>query len=396
MVNRSSVDRNLMRLTRAEMDRRWGLVRTYLTTHGIDALVTQCTRDFHGGYVKWLTDIPAANPRTVIFHASDLMSVIDHGPMGRRRVLNDSDRDHPGVGELLTTAAVPSAHFTQTTDAQVCAEVIRSRGYRRVALVGHMNAPYGFVSHLKSSLAVEFIDGTDALDAMKAIKSEEEIAVMRATAELQDSVFNAVLAGARPGMRDVEITALARHAAEREGSEQSLFLASSAPMGTPATFATRHFQGRTVSSGDQMLLLVENNGLGGYYTELVRTIVFGKASQELRDHFAVAMEAQADAVRRLVPGASCREIGIANDQFMTTRNHHPEPRLFGHGHGYDIVERPLLRFDETMNVEANMVFSVHPAYATETVYSTVCDTFVVRPDGTKERLHKTPQQIFEI
>jgi Xaa-Pro aminopeptidase len=231
---------------------------------------------------------------------------------------------------------------------------------------------------------------------MKAIKSEEEIGIMRATARLQDAVLRHVLSVARPGMRDVEVTAHARHAAELAGSEQSLFLASSAPMGTPALFASRHFQGRTIKPGDQLLLLVENTGLGGYYTELVRTIVFGRASNELREHFDVTRQAQAETLARLVPGASCSEIGVANDQFMTSRGRHPEPRLFGHGHGYDIVERPLLRFDETMPVAANMVFSIHPAYATETAYATVCDSFVVAADGTKERLHETPQEIFEV
>lgn len=391
-------DRKLLRLSRQEMERRWALVRTYLSERRIDALVTQTTRDFHGGYTKWLTDIPSANPRTVIFHASDWMSVIDHGPMGRRRTMDGYDRDHPGVGELLTTAAVPSVHFTQTTDAEVCVHVLRSRGYKRVALVGQANAPYGFVQHLVATLEgkVEFVDATDAVDHMKAIKSEEEICILRATAALQDEVFQSVLQHAKPGMRDVEVTALARHTAERAGSEQSLFLASSAPMGRPALFATRHFQGRVIQPGDQLLLLVENNGLGGYYTELVRTLVFGKASQELRDHFEVAKEAQQEALRRLVPGALCSEVGIANDEFMIDRGHHPEPRLFGHGQGYDIVERPILRFDETMRVEQNMNFAVHPAFATSSVYVTVCDNFIIGPNGVSERLHKTPQILFEV
>lgn len=395
-MSEPNTSRKLFRLSRPEMERRWTLVRAHMREHRIDALVVQNTRDFHGGYVKWLTDVPAANPRTVVLHAADLMTVIDHGPMGRRVVLDGDHPDHPGVGELLTTAAVPSAHFTQREDAEVCLAAIRSRGYRRVALAGHMNAPYGFVDRLMAEEGLDIVDATDALDRMKAIKSDEEVAVMRATAALQDEVFSAVLAEARPGMRDVEVTALARYAAERRGSEQSLFLASSAPSGTPATFASRHFQGRTFAPGDQFLILVENNGVGGYYTELVRIVVFGRASDELREHFSVALEAQVDTVRRLVPGASCAEIGIANDAFMTSRGRHPEPRLFGHGHGYDIVERPLLRFDETMTVEAGMVFSVHPAYATDRVYTTVCDSFLVGPKGVSERLHRTPQQIFEI
>ena len=43
-----------------------------------------------------------------------------------------------------------------------------------------------------------------------------------------------------------------------------------------------------------------------------------------------------------------------------------------------------------------MVFSIHPAYGSETFYVTVCDSFLVGPRGVSERLHKTPQILFEI
>ena len=93
----------------------------------------------------------------------------------------------------------------------------------------------------------------------------------------------------KPGMRDSEITALAQYEGELLGSEQGLFRCSSAPLGEPAILRGRHYQGRIMKSGDYMTLLIENNGPGGHYAELARTFVFGKASQELRDAFAVVL-----------------------------------------------------------------------------------------------------------
>lgn len=76
-------DRRMARITIPELERRWKLVRDYLKERDIDALVAQNTRDFHGGYVKWLTDIPAGTyPRTVVFHAADLMTIVEHGAAG--------------------------------------------------------------------------------------------------------------------------------------------------------------------------------------------------------------------------------------------------------------------------------------------------------------------------
>ena len=56
-----------------------------------------------------------------------------------------------------------------------------------------------------------------------------------------------------------------------------------------------------------MTFLIEVNGPGGYFTEVGRTIVLGKASQELKDNFATTVEAQDYSASLLKPGASCRE-----------------------------------------------------------------------------------------
>jgi Xaa-Pro aminopeptidase len=391
-------DRKLSPVSRAELERRWALVRAHLRERQIGALVAQSTRDFHGGYVRWFTDVPAGNPRTVIFHADDLMTVVDHGPAGRRRTLSGDDPHHPGVGELITTAAFSSAHYTQTADAEAVVEMLRRRGHRRIGLVGAASTAHAFVAHVTENLAgaSEISDETDAVDRFKAIKSVEEIAAIRATAQMQDAVFAKVLAQAQPGMRDFEITALARYEGERAGSEQGLFLAASSPLGRPAPFAARHGQGRTIRPGDHLTLLIENNGFGGFYTELARIIVFGKASPELHHGFQSAAEAQANTVKQLKPGTAARDIAPAHDAFMRSRGLPLETRLYAHSQGYDLVERPLIRTDETMTLAAGMSMAVHPTYATGAMFMVVCDNFLVGDQGPSERLHTTPQTIFEL
>jgi Xaa-Pro aminopeptidase len=390
--------RKLFPVSRAELERRWALVRAHMRGHGLGALVAQSTRDFHGGTIRWFTDVPAGNPRTVVFHVDEPMTVVDHGPAGRRRALSGHDPHHPGVAELITTAAFAPAHYTQTADAEAVLEVLRRRGYRKVGLVGGASTPHGFVAHLTARLAgvSEISDETDAIDALKAVKSAEEIAAIRAAARMQDAVFARVLEQVRPGMRDFEVTALARYAGELAGSEQGLFLASSAPLGTPAPFAARHGQGRTIRPGDHITLLIENNGFGGFYTELARTIVLGKAPPELRDAFAAAVAAQAHTVQRLTPGASCREIALAHDAFMGSRGLPLETRLYAHSQGYDLVERPLVRADETMRLAAGMNMAVHPTFATKSMFVVVCDNYLVEAHGPSACLHATEKKIFEI
>lgn len=258
--------------------------------------------------------------------------------------------------------------------------------------------PHGFVSYIESTLSgkAAISDETDFIDRAKAVKSDEEIALIRQTAAMQDAVFRKVLARIKPGMRDLEVAALAQYEGQLVGSEQGIFLGMSAKVGQPAFFAQRHFQGRTIRSGDHMSLLIENNGLGGFYTELSRTIVLGKASQELIDGFEIVKEAQQHTVRKLRPRASCREIALAHNEFMKQKSVPPESRVYAHSQGYDLIERPLVRPDEPMSLEKGMSMVVHPAYATASMFAHICDNYLVRENGASDCLHQTPKQIFEL
>ncbi len=390
-------DRRMTRISAQERERRWDLVRNHMKERGLGALIVQSERDFTGGYVKWFTDIPAYYPRTVIFHASDLMTIVEHGPAGRRRSLAGNDADNPGVGEVITTSAFPSIHYTRAYDAEAVAEVLSRRRYRKIGLVGAVGMPHGFVAYLEKALSsAEICDDTEFIDHAKAIKSDEEIALIRKAAEMQDAVFAKVLSHIKPGMRDLEVAALAQYEGQLLGSEQGVFLGMSARVGHPAFFAQRHFQGRTLRPGDHMSLLIENNGAGGFYTELSRTFVLGKASQELIDGFEIVKEAQAYTLGKFKPGASCREISLAHNEFMKQKGVPPESRVYSHSQGYDLIERPLIRSDETMNLEKGMNMSVHPSYATSSMYAHICDNYLIEENGVSECLQRTPKQIFEL
>jgi Xaa-Pro aminopeptidase len=391
-------DRKMSRISMRELERRWKLVREHMKERGLDAMVLQNAKDFTGGYVKWFTDIPAGYPRTVVFHVSDLMTVVEHGPEGKLRELGGADREHPGVGEILTTAAFPSVNYTQRIDAEAVSSVLLRRGYRRVAFLAADAMPYGFVTHVERALSgtATISDETDFIDRVKAIKSPEEIGLIKKTAEMQDAVFGKVVSRVKPGMRDSDVTALAEYEGHLLGSEQGIFLGMSAKLGAPAFFAQRHFQGRTLSTGNYMPLLIENNGVGGFYAELARIIVLGKASQELAEGFEIVKEAQEHTVRKFKHGASCREISLAHNEFMKRKGAAPETRLYSHSQGYDLVERPLIRADENMILEENMNMAVHPAYATNSLFTVICDNYLVERNGAGDCLHKTPKKIFEI
>jgi Xaa-Pro aminopeptidase len=392
-------ERLLNPISNAELDRRWTAVRGAMADHGVDSLIVQSNNDWLGGHAKWLTDHPATNgyPKTVVFHANDWMTVIDMGPGGGRRTLGGNDEVHRGVGEILTTPAFTSVGFTNGYQAELVVSDIKRRRYKAVGVAGGGALPHRFMTQIAQDLApTALVDMTEAIDRLKAIKSAEEIVAIRKAAHMQDEIFARLLAKVKPGMRDTDITALAQYEGRLLGSEQGLFLGTSAPLGVRSGFADRYQQGRTLKAGEHFTILIENNGPGGFYTELTRTMVFGKATQQLLDGFAAMKAAQDHTLSLIRPGAACRDIAAAHDEYMRARGFPPELRLYCHGQGYDLVERPLVRADETMTLAAGMNLAVHPGYETDAIFAVICDNYLVEANGPGECLHRTEKKVFEL
>jgi Xaa-Pro aminopeptidase len=387
-------------ISNQELERRWAAVRAAMAASRIDVLLTQANNDFMGGYVKYLTDIPATNgyPATVVFPKDERMSVIGMGPHGAVRELPpQGDGVRRGVARFMSTPSFASAHYTAEYDAQLAEKALVPYATATIGLLGTAAMSFALVDYLKRALPkAKFVDASDLVDRIKAVKSAEEIEFMRRVAAMQDTAMDAVMKGIRPGMRDLEVAAIAESVGHSHGSEQGLFLCASGPVGTAAVFGNRHLQNRVIREGDQFTLLIENNGPGGFYTEIGRTCVLGRASEEMHEGFAFVLKAQKFTTDLLKPGASCKDVWDAYNGFMRENGRPEEKRLHCHSQGYDMVERPMVRFDETMPVAASMVVAAHPTYVTERTYSWVCDNFLIGDHGVVERLHRFPQKIFEL
>jgi Xaa-Pro aminopeptidase len=384
-----------------ELERRWALIRAAMGEGGVDVLLAQANNDFMGGYVKYLTDLPATNgyALTVVFPRDEAMTVIGQGAFGLdQRLPREGDGVRRGVGRLMGVPSYASANYTAAYDAELAAKALHAYRGAKIGMLGTAAISHALIDALKRGPLsnAEFLDASDLVDPIKAVKSDDELAFVRRTAAAQDAAMEAAIAAIKPGMRELEAAAVAEHVGHDLGSEQGLFLTYSAPAGSPGQIVNRHLQGRVLREGDQFSLLIENNGPGGFYCELGRTVVLGRATAEMLDQQAFVLEAQHFCLSLLKPGADPPEIWSEFNRFMRENGRPEERRVHFHGQGYDMVERPLVRFDETMPIAGNMYFALHPAFSTEKTYSWACDNFLLDAKGAVERLHRLPQKIFEL
>src|SRR6185437_15317289 len=220
-------------ISTAELERRWSATRAAMKRAGLDALVLQSSEDWMGGYTRWFTDTPATNayPRSVIFPADGLMTTCEVGIFGGEWSYNGDSPEFRGIGKRVSTPSFNGAvDYTGRYDAELMANELKRNGYRRVGMVGANGMYHGFAQGLKDLLPnLDWQDATDIIDDLKAIKSPEEIQLIRDTAAIQDEVMVQLLDYVKPGMKEYEVAAYMQYLTTLRGGSQGLYIVMATP-----------------------------------------------------------------------------------------------------------------------------------------------------------------------
>lgn len=386
-------------ISTAELERRWQLVRAAMEAAKIDVLLMQNNNDHMGGYVRYFTDMPATNgyPNTVVFPRDDDMTVVCQGPFGGNETTAQGDLTWRGVKKIMTTPSYASAHYTKDYDPELAVKALEPYRNATIGYVGTYQMSYAMLDYVKRTFPkARYVDASDLVDKIKVIKSAEEQELVKRAALMQDGAMRAAFAAVKPGMRDTEVAAIAQQYSVTHGSENGIYLCASMPLGTPSKFGNKHVQNRVIQKGDQIALLVEDNGPGGMYTELGRSCVVGvKVPQEMKDELAFVMEARKLTLDLLKPGTPSKDVWDGYNAFMRKNGRPLEARLYCHGQGYDLVERPLVRSDEPMKIEVDMNIVVHPTYIHAGYLNWLCDNYIIGGNGPGDRLHQFPEEVVE-
>jgi Xaa-Pro aminopeptidase len=379
-----------------ELERRWKALRKAMEKADIDCLITQNSNQFLGGNVRYLTDIPAENAyhRTVIFPLNDGMTLISHG--GDPLPPAPPDWAAYGAKECISLPFIPTLNWSHRMDAEAAVKTLKKLKVKSIGYVNKGMIAATLTEYIADQLPkVAVHDATDLFDEIKAVKSAEELSLIRKTIEMQDIMWGATLALVRPGVREYEIRSEIKHLLTNMGSEEQLIMMGSAPAGSPAGHKPSFFQNRTLQYGDQIMIMIEVNGLGGYYGEIGRTICLGEAPKAMLQAWADALELQEETAALMKPGAVPAELFDANNRLLKAKGYMAEGRLFAHGQGYDLVERPGIRPEEKMTLKAGMVLAIHPITLNKRAYAFCCDNFLITEKGA-ELMHKTPRKVFVI
>jgi len=211
-------------------------------------------------------------------------------------------------------------------------------------------------------------DGAAAMLEARRVKNRDEIECLRTAATISDAMFGAVARAIRPGVKESELCGIAHKTAYDLGARiYSGVFVTSGPFAWPNP---RDESDRIVRAGDILYMDSYNTSYLGYKTCVYRTFSCGKASQEAKDDYKLALEWLYDAINIIRAGVSTREIAekwpagpevwkdihvISEDQTAGSN--------WAHGIGLTLYEPPIVWREVSLNppdivLEENMTFAI--------------------------------------
>jgi len=355
-------------VSRAEIERRYGVVREAMDAHDVDGVVV-CGSEYSGfeGAVTYMSGF-------VIVHRYAYVVL-------------------PRVGEpsivFPAEARYVGEHGTSWIEDQVFAD--RPGEWLAERLAGKRVGVYGldYVMTVRDFAALR--DKVDVLpfdvefDLARAVKSEEELESVRESVRINTDGFWTFLEAYELGRTAAEVLAPAERLFVEEGCGR---LTMNMVLVGPEFAIARS----DALLGEFCIPSLEIAGPGGHWVEVSRAIgepnaEVGRMLEAYEEYFEAAQSA-------LRPGATAHDAHRAVSRGFTERGYQLG-HVTGHSIGMTMIEHPKIGEGIETELRENMVFSMHPHVIAENGDDCLYmqDTWLVTADGA-EPLAGLPMRIY--
>lgn len=233
------------------------------------------------------------------------------------------------------------------------------------------------------------------LTEMRAVKTEGEIQKIKNAQALTDSAFEHILHYIRVGNTENDVATELDFFMRKNGAQGCAFKTisvsgkkSSLPHGEP---------GNVPLTLNSFLTMDFGARLDGYCSDMTRTVVLGRADEEMKRIYGIVLDAQQAAISKIRAGvlgcevdAAARDI-IAENGFGKCFGHST-----GHGLGIEVHESPSFSPNFKEPIPENSVLSIEPGIYIENKYGVRIEDIAVVGKTCAENLTKSDKKLIEL
>ena len=241
---------------------------------------------------------------------------------------------------------------------------------------------------------MEFRDVTPAIDAMRVIKTAEEIEILRRNGRISAEAVKRAMVAGRPGVFEYEIEAAAMSVILKNGAKGPAY----APIvGSGPNSCVWHYDknSRRVEPGD-LVLMDFGADLDHLAMDITRTWpASGRFTDEQREAYRIVLEVQKACIEAYRPGATPDSVRTHVAKVMKAKGLDPRGLEggFGHGVGLAVHDVPLGGV-----LKEGMVFAIEPGlyYSEKGFGIRIEDTVLITRKGCEVLTRDVPKEIEEV
>jgi Xaa-Pro dipeptidase len=276
----------------------------------------------------------------------------------------------PAFEEDRAREQIAQGPFPKSTDVRTwqehespyerVAQGLRDRGYAAARVGVEETVRFVFSDGLaQAAPALRMVSGTPVTAGCRAVKDSHELELMRLASKVTLRAYEAAYRALHEGMTQNDFEELVSAAHARLGFQGY----AGVQVGEYSALPHGSIAPQTIRDGT-ILLIDGGCSVEGYQSDLSRTFVLGRASEKMKQLFAVERRAQDAALRAARPGVECQAVDATARQVIVDAGYGPDYKHFthrvGHGLGMDVHEWPYLVRGNTLKLAPGMTFSDEP------------------------------------
>ncbi len=299
--------------------------------------------------------------------------------------------------EMALNGADRAFEVTMTKERdKLLHEIIEKDNVKSVGFEGNTLSFATYKSFTERFSEVKFADIGAMIEEIRQVKDKSEIEKIQKAQDIADAAFARVLKMITTDMTEIEVALELEYAMRRGGAEAFSFEtiavsgdASSLPHGTP----------RNVKLKTGFLTMDFGAKYEGYCSDMTRTVVIGRADNEMKKLYNTVLKAQLSAIEYLREGADCSDADkVARDiidsvpEYKGTFGH-----SLGHSVGLFVHESPALTpRAKGRKLRAGEIMTVEPGIYLFGKYGCRIEDMVAIEKEGVYNFTKSPKELIEI
>ncbi len=275
------------------------------------------------------------------------------------------------------------------------AEYINAVGAKSVALDPDLITVKQLQTLKESCKDVEFDFLSGVCLKHRRIKTEAEIEKIKKAQSITDRAFSHILGFISEERAETEIAAELEYFMRKNGASGLAFETiavsgknSSLPHGVPT---------ESILTKNSFLTMDYGAKYAGYCSDMTRTVVLGKADEEMKRIYNTVLTAQAEAMKQIKAGMTCKDADkIARDVITDAGYGQYFGHSLGHSLGLEVHELPSVSPKSNDILVAGNVVTVEPGIYIPGKYGVRIENMVLVTENGCENLTNSDRELIEI